>query len=412
MVGVDYSAVFEAMPVACAILTPNLEFAATNCAYERLLGRSREQMVGRDAFLTFPEDPAARGTSEIRASLEQVLATGEPDMVTLQRYDIEMPGQPGELQERYWNVVNSPVLGPDGEVKLIVNRVEEVTSFIETLRRAEAHGQETVSVGVKAIEAELFVRARELQDVNLQLRRAQVRERKVAAQLREALLHQQQAVADTSHDLRGPLTGLQTRLQLALSDPEVDSRHVLHAALHDADQLGDIVADLLELARLEADVPILTEPVDLARLVEQNLADHHPSVTVTVRLEPGVVVDGSPVRLSRLLGNLLTNAERHARTYAEVSLASRGGEAVLEVADDGPGIPAAEREAVFQRFYRRADARRSDPEGTGLGLPIARQIAQAHGGTLRIVDQPSGTRMSVRLPLRPTEQAPGEHAPS
>jgi signal transduction histidine kinase len=105
------------------------------------------------------------------------------------------------------------------------------------------------------------------------------------------------------------------------------------------------------------------------------------------------------VRLARLLRNLVSNAERHAASRVEVLLAREGGQAVLQVVDDGPGIPPEEREAVFRRFYRRPDARDREPEGTGLGLAIARQVAVAHRGTLIVADRPSGTCMVLRLPL-------------
>lgn len=110
-------------------------------------------------------------------------------------------------------------------------------------------------------------------------------------------------------------------------------------------------------------------------------------------------MEASPVRLTRLLNNLFDNAERHTRTLIHVTVAREHGYAVLEITDDGPGIPAAEREKVFGRFYRRPDARRADPGGTGLGLAIARQIAHAHHGTLHIADHSPGTRVSLRLPL-------------
>jgi len=286
---------------------------------------------------------------------------------------------------------------------LIVNRVEEVTAFIKQIRRhrsgSAAWSQDPAAAQMAMVEAELFARARELQEVNQRLRRAQVAERQTTKSLRHAVERQREAVADTSHDLRGPITGLQTRLQVALADPDADPRQILHAALEDAQRLGDIVADLLELARLEAGAPTRTEEVDLAGLVEAELAARAWSVTIVTHLAPQVIVDGSRLRLARLLGNLLVNAERHARTRIDVNLTTDDDEALLDVIDDGPGIPAADREAVFHRFYRRADAIREDPEGTGLGLPVARQIARAHHGSLRIADHATGTRVELRLPL-------------
>ncbi|TMR25378.1 PAS domain-containing sensor histidine kinase [Actinomadura geliboluensis] len=400
---------FEVLPAPCAVLSPDLEFMAVNARYEKAAGLPREELIGREIFAVFPGGPTGEGPQALRASLERVLAEGQADVLALQRYDVQVPGRPGALQERYWNAVNSPLLGPGGRVVQIVHQAEEITEFILQLRRAD-HGsdqrtlRDALAEGVAAMEAELFVRARELEQTNQRLRQAQAGERSEAATARRELQRQRQVVADTSHDLRSPLTGLQTRLQEALTDPDADSRKVLHAALQDAEKIADIVSDLLELARLDAGTPTDTEPVDLCRLVRDMLERRPCRHALDSDLAPSAPVQGSRSRLTRLLDNLLANAERHARTRIEVTVTTEGDHAVAQITDDGLGIPAGEREAVFRRFYRRADARRTDPGGTGLGLAIARQTAEAHHGTLHIADHPTGIRMVLRLPLSPPPQ--------
>ena len=111
-----------------------------------------------------------------------------------------------------------------------------------------------------------------------------------------------------------------------------------------------------------------------------------------------MVVIGDLQRLTRVLTNLLDNAERHAKSTITVTVRREPDAAVLEVLDDGAGIPPEHREAVFQRFTRLDTARSRDAGGTGLGLAIARQIAEAHGGTLTIEDSLSGARFVLRLP--------------
>ncbi|MGI5200581.1 ATP-binding protein [Spirillospora sp. CA-108201] len=408
MADVDFSAIFEASPVAVSILSPAWVYVAVNGAYERLTGWSREQIVGRRVFEVFPGGPSGQSAVQLRASLERVVSTGEVETMPLQRYDTEEPERPGIFHERYWTILNAPVLGPDGRVTLVINRVEEVTGFIQSLREAENDPephQRALASQASAIEAELFVRARELQEVNQRLRDAQERERQATETAQRALQHQRQAVADTSHDLRGPLAGLRTCLEIVLNDPGGDAEEILRSALYDAERIGDIVADLLELARLEGNAPWRTRAVDLAHLVRTETdrrAPDHRSVDLTLDLAADVIVDASPVRLTRLLNNLLDNAERHTRTRIDVTVVQQHGRAVLEVTDDGPGIPAEEREKVFDRFYRRPDARQADPEGTGLGLAIARQIAQGHHGDLNIVDHSPGTRFTLWLPLHPS----------
>ncbi|GAA4078936.1 PAS domain-containing sensor histidine kinase [Nonomuraea soli] len=411
---IDFGAAFEAAPIALALLSPDLIFIAVNQAYERLVGRSRADVVGRDVFDVFPGGPATTEAAVLRASLERVLADAETDVMPLLRYDVESVGGSAP-EERYWSITNAPLLDSHGDVCGVVNLPQEVTGFVRRVREA-GH---TLSAGaglsrLAAVEAHLYAQTGQLQDINRRLRRAQDRAQRATQKLNQVVQQHREAVADTSHDLRGPIAGLQLRLQDALADPDVDARQILLAALRDAERLGDIVGDLLELARLEAGAPQGVEAVDLAILVGKELLHRPARVKFVTRLESGVKVAGSPVRLTRLVGNLLANAIRHARSRVEVTVGVDGRDAVLEVADDGPGIPAADREAVFQRFFRRSDAMRADPAGSGLGLPIARQIAQSHGGTLEIADPdgaaasapdaPGGAHLVLRLPLLPSSR--------
>ncbi|MFI6033649.1 PP2C family protein-serine/threonine phosphatase [Streptomyces sp. NPDC051315] len=186
---IDYAAVFRALPGMVALLTPDLEFADANEEFLRGAGRSREQVVGRALVEVFPDNPhnpSANGVRNLEASLQRVLATGERDAMALQRYDLESPERPGEWEERYWSPVNAPVHGPDGSVVLVVHRVEEVTELIRargTSRTRDGEGSQP-----RMLEAELYTRARELQELNERLRLAHAREREVALALQEAML--------------------------------------------------------------------------------------------------------------------------------------------------------------------------------------------------------------------------------
>ncbi|WP_369154839.1 PP2C family protein-serine/threonine phosphatase [Streptomyces sp. R02] len=181
---IDYEDVYQALPGMVALLTPDLVFAAVNEAYVRGTGRPRESLIGRYVFDVFPESvnaPDAKNSHHLRASLLRVLATGERDTMPLQRYDIESPERSGDWQEHYWSPVNCPVLGPDGRVRLILHRVEEVTEFV----RARGLGGDAAG---RVLEAELYTRARELQELNTRLREAHAREREVALVLQKAML--------------------------------------------------------------------------------------------------------------------------------------------------------------------------------------------------------------------------------
>ncbi|WP_243711026.1 HAMP domain-containing sensor histidine kinase [Actinomadura sp. KC216] len=220
------------------------------------------------------------------------------------------------------------------------------------------------------------------------------------ARLEESSGRERRFISDASHDLRNPISGLQMRLEVALGEPEDHQlRPMVQAALVDVGRLTDIVEDLLELSRLDSRAPLPVERVDLARLVRREVERRSAGVTITTRLESGVFVRAAPVRLARVLNNLLSNAERHAESRVEVALTRERGQARLEVLDDGAGIAEDARERVFERFARLAESRDRDPRGTGLGLPIAREIAEMYGGTLTIQDSRKGARFVMSLPL-------------
>jgi PAS domain-containing protein len=143
---IDYGAVYRQLPVPVLLLTPEFVIADMNEAYLRVVGRTREELLGCylfDAFPDNPSDPGATGVRNSIASLHRVLATGEPVPVEFQKYDAEVPGSRGQFARRYWSAVNAPVSGPDGRVVLLVSVMEEVTDrmrrFMSALAADGAH---------------------------------------------------------------------------------------------------------------------------------------------------------------------------------------------------------------------------------------------------------------------------------
>ncbi|MFG1978077.1 sensor histidine kinase [Nonomuraea fuscirosea] len=233
------------------------------------------------------------------------------------------------------------------------------------------------------------------------------------ARLQAAMEQQRTFTTDASHELRTPIAAMRAEVEDALYAPEDTSvQGVGNAILPSLDRLETIVGDLLTIARQQKeDVQGEHEPIDLSELVTTECGRREESGNrFEYALEPGVMVMGNRPRLARLLSNLLDNAERHANHTIALHVrrspcAKRDlqrfphGVATLEVTDDGPGIDRNKRELVFQRFARLDSARGRHAGGTGLGLPIARQIAEAHGGSLRIEDSTQGARLVLRLPL-------------
>lgn len=222
------------------------------------------------------------------------------------------------------------------------------------------------------------------------------------SRLEEATERQHRFVSDASHDLRNPIAGLQMRLELLVEEPEDHEwKPEARQVLQEVERLGEIVSDLLELARLDAGTPQRLERIDLADLVARECRRRVSRVPVTCTTTEGIEVFGSRIRLSRALGNLLANAERHAASRVDVRLGVDPDhqEAVIEVIDDGSGVPEEARERIFERFARLPSAKELDQEGTGLGLPIARAIAEGHGGSLTLADNDPGAHFVIRIPL-------------
>ncbi|MFH8978650.1 ATP-binding protein [Streptomyces sp. NPDC017890] len=225
------------------------------------------------------------------------------------------------------------------------------------------------------------------------------------AALESSVERQRRFVADASHELRSPIASLRTQLEVAAAHPELLD---LDGAVADTVRLQRLAADLLLLARLDAGERPADARVDLAALAREE-AGGRPGVRVRSRGDGAgdgageVTVSGSRGQLGRVLANLLDNAQRHARSVVEVSVRRDGGVAVVAVADDGEGVPAADRERIFERFVRLDAARSRDDGGAGLGLAIARDVAVRHGGTLTVHETPAGGALfELRLPTADT----------
>ncbi|MCU1445617.1 cell wall metabolism sensor histidine kinase WalK [Cryobacterium sp.] len=224
--------------------------------------------------------------------------------------------------------------------------------------------------------------------------------------LEATAVRQERFVADASHELRSPLARIRSEIEVDLAHPEsADVLATQRSVLAETTNLQHLVDDLLSLARMDSAGGALTTPtgpVDLDDIVlaEAARVRNAGDGRVDVSGLSGAQVHGSAAELGRVVANLLDNAVTHGRGLVTVTLEELDGDAVLAVADDGPGIPQALRERVFERFVRIDEARSSEGGGSGLGLAIARQIVVAHGGSIVVdPDFASGSRLVVRLPL-------------
>jgi signal transduction histidine kinase len=214
---------------------------------------------------------------------------------------------------------------------------------------------------------------------------------------------QRRFVGDASHELRSPLATVQANADLLESGelPERARRSVGRIRTESA-RMARLVDDLLLLARVDDDgLRLRREDVDLDDLAyteQERLKDQHPGLTVRTGLEP-VRVSGDTDALLRVVRNLTDNSARHAAHEVTVTVGVHDGMAEIVIGNDGPPIPAGDRERVFDRFVRLDGSRSRTGGGTGLGLSIARDIVGAHGGTLTVDPLEAGAAMRVRLPL-------------
>jgi signal transduction histidine kinase len=249
---------------------------------------------------------------------------------------------------------------------------------------------------------------------------------RTAATLEMVDRHRRDLVANVSHELRTPISALQAVLENLVDGVSNPGPEELRTALAQTERLGRLVGDLLDLSRVQEGVtPLRLKEVRLSDILDDAVAQARTGgvrYAVDVRPEDLTVV-ADPDRLHQLLANLLDNAARHSPSGGEVRLSAErlGDDVQLAVADQGPGIAAADRIAVFERFTTSA----GHSSGTGLGLTISRWVAQLHGGTIAVADSERGCRIQVTLPAdaaRPTTRkepvmstltppAPAPHTP-
>jgi two-component system OmpR family sensor kinase len=222
-------------------------------------------------------------------------------------------------------------------------------------------------------------------------------------------------VADAAHELRTPLTSVRGYAELYRQGAYGSGESVDHAMMRiesEGARMARLVDDLLLLARMDQQRPIERRPLDLVSLVTEAVADFeavaadHP---VVWRPEGELLIRGDQTRLRQIVDNLLSNARAHTPPGTGIHLAvvRAGSEAQLVIADSGPGVPPAEWERVFERFWRADASRTRSTGGTGLGLAIVQSLVHAHGGTVKLDETPGGgARITIRLPIADTDPAP------
>jgi PAS domain S-box-containing protein len=385
--GSNFQALFESAPGLYLVLDPAFRIVAVTDAYLDATMSTREDIVGRnifDAFPDNPDDPEATGVANLRASLERVRDRRVPDTMAVQKYDIQRPDdEGGGFEERHWSPRNSPVLDDYKRVKYIIHCVEDVTEFVRLQERQSEQ------------EREIVRRSQELQRTNEKLRAANSAKNEFLSRM--------------SHELRSPLGAIMGFGQLLeFSDLEEQHKQKVAMILKASNHLLGIVDEVLDISRVEegtlsisaesiAVQPLIDDAVDLTRPLAESMevVIHDPELA-----GGNGYVFADNQRLKQVLINLIANAIKYNRRGGEVRVAveSADSERVrISVSDTGPGLDKASVEKLFVPF-ERLDAAVSGIDGTGLGLAVSRSLIEAMGGTIAASSTPGvGSVFSVEL---------------
>jgi signal transduction histidine kinase len=399
----DFSAIFEALPGNYLVLTPDLTMVAVSQARLKATMTTLEGTLGKHLFDLFPDnpdDPAATGVSNLKASLDRVLATRAADTMAIQKYDVRRPdSEGGGFEERYWSPVNSPVLDATGNVIYIIHRVEDVTEFVRLKQQGAEQSKltDTLRAQVERTEVEMYLRAQELQLAN--------------QQLRELDRLKTEFFANVSHELRTPLTLILAPIEALLASASESSmlparRDVLETVQNNAIRLLQMINGLLDFSKVAAGkTEIRREGVDIVELTRSLLYDFRAMMQrkrITESLAataPQPLVEMDRYLYERILFNLLSNAVKFtpADGRITVDLLVRDGELTLSVSDTGIGIAPEERRWLFEKFHQVEGSSTRRFEGTGLGLALVKEFAQLLEGTVSVEsDVGAGSTFTLR----------------
>jgi len=405
----DFRALFESAPSPFLVLDPELVIVAASDAYLQATRTERADIVGRGVFDVFPDnpdDPATEGVRNLKASLARVVRDGAGDAMAVQKYDVQRPeAEGGGFEERYWSPYNSPVFGRDGSVTYIIHQVQDVTDLVRLRRDADEAAQIS---RLDDMEAEVLRRSREVADIGRQLKETNKELADLYARSQEIDRMKTQFFSNVSHELRTPLSLILGPAERVLADlgPDDPHRSQLEVIIRNARVLLEHVNDLLDASKIEAaGLTLRYREIDLSHVV-RFVANNFETLALDRSVDFAVLAPGDafpaqvdPARLQQVLVNLLSNAFKFTSSRGNVRIELHGktedGRARIEVADSGPGIAPERRHEAFERFHQLDGTATRNVGGTGLGLHIARELVNLHGGSIEIGDAPEGGALFV-----------------
>jgi two-component system OmpR family sensor kinase len=387
------------------VRSPRLrDFALPDDAVIKVLDQSGQPLAATNAGIDLgPPSASIRNVGSLSVATEPVTATGS--LPAYVQYARPFEGV-NETVARVWLFLGAGVLGGTllallagltvadramRPIKTLTGLARQITSTRDPSKRIPA----------PASDDEVGELARTMDGMLQALDEAR-------SEREQSLERQREFVADASHELRTPLTSIQANLELleAAGAGSEDDRHAVDSALSSTKRMSGLVSDLLLLARADPGRQVARTDLDLAQIAAGALEEVQPLAgerRLESQLEGPLLLRGNPDELHRMVRNLLENAVRHTPESTTVELTARRDrdEALLEILDDGPGIPEGIEQQVFDRFVRGdGPSDTAGGGGSGLGLAIVRAVAAAHGGSVSAGRSTyGGARFSIRLPL-------------
>jgi signal transduction histidine kinase/ActR/RegA family two-component response regulator len=454
----DFRALFESAPGLYLVLTPELRIVAASDAYLRATMTTRDGILGRGLFDVFPDnpdDPAADGVRNLRASLDRVLQTHAGDAMAVQKYDVRRPeGEGGEFEERYWSPFNSPVLDGEGEVAYIIHRVEDVTEFI----RLKQAGREQETRALQ-MEAEIYQRAQQMAEANRKLTQAnealgrlygqietlmtragdellgaaapatpgsiapedmltrieqlivghkRLEEQLLQSQKMEAVGRLAGGVAHDFNNLLTVITGYAALLRESIGSGKLgEVEEIEKAALRAA----AMTHKLLAFSRKQVWQPRIFSPNSVVTGMEELLRRliGEDVLLVTILGSNLANVKADPHQLEQVIMNLAVNARdampgggrliletRNIHLDAGFQTLHPGAYVLLSVSDNGQGMDSDTAARIFEPFFTTKEL----GKGTGLGLSTVHGIVEQSGGLVTVESAPgAGATFRVYLPI-------------
>lgn len=385
---IDFKLLFEASPGLFLALSPALNIVAVSDAYLLATMTKRSEIVGKHIFEVFPDnpdDPVADGVANLRASLKKVLETRLPDIMEIQKYDIQKPAAlGGGFEVRYWSPLNYPVLDADHRLVYIIHRVEDVTDMTLTKRKS----------------------ADEIIRLNDSLRIAKLKLEVALAEEKGLNEMKSRFVSIASHEFRTPLSTINSSADLV--EMMIESKQIGKIQKH-VDRIKNSVSQLAE---------ILNDFLSIDKIESGKVESHNTQFNLKVLLYDiiseleGIMKPGQAIRLNfagpdqvvldknivrNIVVNLLTNAIKFSSREISVdSIVSDSG-ITITVIDKGIGIPKDEQKNLFDLFFRAKNA--TMIQGTGLGLHIVKRYLSLVGGEIKFESElGEGSKFKVEIP--------------